>query len=65
MKERLFQFDNLVEPYYPTLNHFAAAVCGNPVIASILVPEIFPPQKVGQRSRVFGCAVSSSLSEDE
>ncbi len=47
MKEREFQFDSLVQPYYPTLNHFAAGVCGNPLIASILVAEMFTRKKVG------------------
>ena len=41
MNKRALQFDKLVEPYYPTLGHFAAGVCGNPLIASILTPGIF------------------------
>jgi len=39
------QFDKLVEPYYPTLGHFAAGVCGNPLIASVLAPGFFTKPK--------------------
>ena len=45
MNTRALQFDKLVEPYYPTLSHFAAGVCGNPLIASILTPWIFTEPK--------------------
>ena len=45
MKTRTIQFDKLVEPYYPTLSHFAAGVCGNPLITSILTPGVFTEPK--------------------
>jgi hypothetical protein len=45
MNTRALQFDKLVEPYYPTLGDFAAGVCGNPLIASILTPGIFTKPK--------------------
>jgi hypothetical protein len=66
MEETEIQFNNLVEPFYPTLSHFAAGVCGNPVIGAILVAEIFTHKKTGEayRSGVFGCAASSPSDED-
>ena len=66
MKETEFQFDSIVEPYYPTLSHFAAGVCGNPVIGSILVAEMFTRKKAGEahRSGVFGWAARSLPNED-
>jgi hypothetical protein len=45
MNTRALQFDKLVEPYYPTLGHFAAGVCGNPLIASVLAPGFFTKPK--------------------
>jgi hypothetical protein len=42
MNTRALPFERLVKPYYSTLSHFATAVCGNPLIASILTPGIFP-----------------------
>ena len=45
MNKRALQFDKLVEPYYPTLGHFAAGVCGNPLIASVLTPGFFTKPK--------------------
>ena len=45
MNKRGIQFDKLVEPYYPTLEHFAAGVCGNPLIASVLTPRFFTKPK--------------------
>jgi hypothetical protein len=45
MNTRALQFDKLVEPYYPTLGHFAAGVCGNPLIASVLAPGFFTTPK--------------------
>ena len=65
MKKRPFRFDSLVEPYYPTLNQFAAGVCGNPVIASILAAEIFKKIDETSKSCVLDWAVSSPLDEDE
>ena len=35
------QFEKLVKPYYATLNHFAAAMFANPMVASILTAGIF------------------------
>ncbi len=52
MNTRAIQFDKLVEPYYPTLSHFAAGVCGNPIIASILTPWIFTEPKTAVAHRL-------------
>ena len=65
MKKTPFKFDSLVEPYWPTLNQFAAGVCGNPVVASILAAEIFKKLDETSKFCVLEQAVSSPLDEDE
>lgn len=41
MNTKPCQFEKLVKPYYATLNHFAAAIFANPMVASILTAGIF------------------------
>ncbi len=40
MNTRALQFDKFVEPIIPRSSHFAAGVCGNPLIAPVLTPGI-------------------------
>jgi hypothetical protein len=44
------QFEKLVNPYYATLNHFAAAMFANPMVASILAPDIFSNARTARLS---------------
>ena len=65
MKETPFKSDILVEPYCQTPNQFAAGVCGNPVIASMLAAEIFKKLDETSKFCVLDPAVSSPLDEDK
>ena len=64
MKEREFEFDGLKEHDRPTLNQFAAAVCGTPLIASILAAEILRKVDKTSGSSGFDWAASSPLGEE-
>ena len=41
MNAQALHFEKFVEPYYPSLSHFAAAACGNPMVTSILSSGVF------------------------
>jgi hypothetical protein len=41
MNAQALHFGKFVEPYYPSLSHFAAAACGNPMVASLLTSGVF------------------------
>ena len=41
MNAQALHFEKFVEPCYPSLSHFAAAACGNPMVTSILTSGVF------------------------
>jgi hypothetical protein len=41
MNAQALHFERFVEPYYPSLSHFAAAACGNPMVTSLLTSGLF------------------------